>query len=311
MRLASYRGPDGAPRTAAVVGDEGDERIVDLFDASGGRVPAGDLLSLLEAGPEALDAARSASARASASRPLDSIQLLAPMARPPKILAAAGNYQAHIVEGGAQPVDKTVIVPKLFMKPSSAVIAPGAPVPISTVSNTLDWELELAVVIGRRGRDIPVERALDYVAGYTVINDISARTAEWGVAGRSPGEWDLFFDWLNGKWGDGYAPMGPWLVTTDEIPDPQALRMRLDVNGKTFQDAVTADMIFSSAELIAFASRFMTLEPGDTFATGTPSGVGDSTGTYLKEGDVMEGWIEKIGTLITPVTAPVRATAAV
>jgi 2-keto-4-pentenoate hydratase/2-oxohepta-3-ene-1,7-dioic acid hydratase in catechol pathway len=233
------------------------------------------------------------------------------MARPPKILAAAGNYQAHIVEGGAKPVDKSVIVPKLFMKPSSAVIAPGAPVPLSTVSNTVDWELELAVIIGRRGRDIPVERALDHVAGYTVINDISARTAEWGVAGRDPGEWDLFFDWLNGKWGDGYAPMGPWLVTTDDIPDPQALRMRLDVNGKTFQDAVTEDMIFSSAELIAFASRFMTLEPGDTFATGTPSGVGDSTGTYLKEGDVMEGWIEQIGTLVTPVSAPVRATAAV
>ena len=270
MRLATYRGPEGNPRVAAIVGGEGDERIVDLADATVGRVPGGDLLALLEAGPGVLDAARKAAAESGGGQRVESVELLAPMARPPKILAAAGNYQAHIVEGGAKPVDKSVIVPKLFMKPSSSVIAPGAPVPMSTVSNTLDWELELAVVIGRRGRNIPVERALDYVAGYTVINDVSARTAEWGVAGRNPGEWDLFFDWLNGKWGDGYAPMGPWLVTADEIPDPQALQMKLTVNGTEHQNASTGDMIFTSAELIAFASRFMTLEPGDTFATGTP-----------------------------------------
>ena len=309
MRLATYRGPEGNPRVGAVVGAEGDERIVDLADATVGRVPGGDLLALLEAGPGVLDAARKAVAESSGGPRVDSVELLAPMARPPKILAAAGNYQAHIVEGGAKPVDKSVIVPKLFMKPSSSVIAPGAAVPISTVSNTLDWELELAVVIGRRGRNIPVERALDYVAGYTVINDVSARTAEWGVAGRKPGEWDLFFDWLNGKWGDGYAPMGPWLVTADEVPDPQALQMRLTVNGREHQNASTGDMIFTSAELIAFASRFMTLEPGDTFATGTPSGVGDATGTYLKEGDIMKGWIEGIGTLVTPVGAKVAVPA--
>jgi len=309
MRLATYRSAGGSPHAAAIVGGERNEQIVDLVEASGGRVPAGDLLALLEAGPSALDAARAAAASAANARALAIVDLLAPMARPPKILAAAGNYQAHIQEGGAPPVDKTIIVPKLFIKPSSAVLAPGGAVPMSTVSNTLDWELELAVVIGRRGRDIPVERALDYVAGYTVINDVSARTAEWGVPDRNPGEWDLFFDWLNGKWGDGFAPMGPWLVTADEIPDPQALRMRLDVNGTTRQDASTGDMIFSCAELIAFASRFMTLEPGDTFATGTPSGVGDATGTYLKEGDVMEGWIEKIGTLVTPVGAPVAVPA--
>ena len=156
------------------------------------------------------------------------------------------------------------------------------------------------MVIGKRGKNIALEDALSYVAGYTVINDVSARTSEWGLPSRNPTEWDLFFDWLNGKWPDGFAPTGPWLVTADEIPDPQALQMTLKVNGTEHQNASTGDMIFSVAELIAFSSRFMTLEPGDTYATGTPSGVGDATGTYLKDGDVMEAWVEGIGTLVTP-----------
>ena len=302
MRIATYRGSDGTPRTGAVTGDAGAERIVDLHDATGGQVPAGDLLALLEAG--ALDAARGASGDGVA---LSSVELLAPMARPPKILAAAGNYQAHIVEGGAKPVDKTVIVPKLFIKPSSSVLAPNQPVELPATSNTNDWELELGVIIGRRGKNVSVEDALSYVAGYTVINDLSARTSQWGVEGRNPSEWDLFFDWLNGKWPDGFCPTGPWLVTADEIPDPQALQMTLKVNGHEHQNASTGGMIFSVAELIAFSSRFMTLEPGDTYATGTPSGVGDTTGTYLKDGDVIEAWVEGIGTLVTPVGAAVTA----
>ena len=302
MRIATYRGPDGKARTGAVTGSAGSERIVDLHDATGGKVPQGDLLALLEAG--ALDAARGASGDGVA---LSSVELLAPMARPPKILAAAGNYQAHIIEGGAKPVDKTIIVPKLFMKPSSSVLAPNKPVSLPTTSNTNDWELELGVIIGKRGKNVSVEDALSYVAGYTVINDLSARTSQWGVEGRNPSDWDLFFDWLNGKWPDGFAPTGPWIVTADEIPDPQALQMTLKVNGKEHQNASTGDMIFTVAELIAFSSRFMTLEPGDTYATGTPSGVGDATGTYLHDGDVMEAWVEGIGTLVTPVGAAVAA----
>ena len=302
MRIATYRGSDGKARTGAVTGAEGAERIVDLHDATGGKVPQGDLLALLEAG--ALDAARGVSGD---GVPLSSVELLAPMARPPKLMAAAGNYQAHIIEGGAKPVDKTIIVPKLFIKPSSSVLAPGKPISLPTTSNTTDWELELGVVIGKRGKNIPVEDALSYVAGYTVINDVSARTSEWGLPSRNPSEWDLFFDWLNGKWPDGFAPIGPWLVTADEIPDPQALQMTLKVNGTEHQNASTGDMIFTVAELIAFSSRFMTLEPGDTYATGTPSGVGDATGTYLHDGDVMEAWVEGIGTLVTPVGAAVGA----
>jgi 2-keto-4-pentenoate hydratase/2-oxohepta-3-ene-1,7-dioic acid hydratase in catechol pathway len=302
MRIATYRGSDGKARTGAVTGAEGAERIVDLHDATGGKVPEGDLLALLEAG--ALDAARGATGD---GVPLSSVELLAPMARPPKLMAAAGNYQAHIIEGGAKPVDKTIIVPKLFIKPSSSVLAPGKAISLPTTSNTTDWELELGVIIGKRGKNIPVEDALSYVAGYTVINDVSARTSEWGLPSRNPSEWDLFFDWLNGKWPDGFAPTGPWVVTADEIPDPQALQMTLKVNGKEHQNASTGDMIFTVAELIAFSSRFMTLEPGDTYATGTPSGVGDATGTYLHDGDVMEAWVEGIGTLVTPVGAAVGA----
>lgn len=305
MRIATYRGATG-PRTAAVIGPDGAEQLIDLHDATGGAVPQGDLLALLEA-PGALDAAKGVTGGTGV--PIGSVELLAPMARPPKLLAAAGNYQAHIVEGGAAPVDKSNKVAKLFVKPSTSIAAPGATIPMPTTSRTMDWELELGVIIGKRGRNIPLEKALEYVAAYTIINDVSARTAEWNLpAERNPSDWDLFFDWLNGKWPDGFAPTGPWVVTADEIPDPQALRLTLKVNGETKQDATTEDMIWGCAELISFASRFMTLEPGDTIATGTPSGVGDASGTYLAVGDVMEGWVEGIGTLVTPVGPSVTET---
>ncbi len=303
MRLATFRGPDGNPRAGAVIGDAGNERIVDLAEATGGRVPNGDLLGLLQAGPGALAAARSA-ADAGGGQPLDSVDLLAPISRPGKLLAVAGNFQAHIEEGGGQRVDKTKIVPKLFIKPSSAIIGPGEAVALPTVSNALDWELELAIVIGTAGRDIPVERAREHVAGYSVINDISARSMQWGVEGRNPGGFDDFFDWLNGKWGDGFAAWGPYITTTDSVsPDPNDLGMTLKVNEKTWQHGSTADMIFSPEEIISFASRWMTLEPGDVIAGGTLDGTGDAAGVYLNEGDVMYGTIGDLGTLVTPVVA--------
>lgn len=303
MRLATFRGPDGTPRSGAVVGDPGDERIVDLAAAADGRVPNGDLLTLLQAGTEALANARAA-AEAGGGRPLSSVELLAPIRRPGKLLAVAGNFQAHIEEGGGQRVDKTRIVPKLFIKPSSSIIGPGEAVTLPTVSNSLDWELELAIVIGTAGRDIPVERAREHIAGYSVINDISARSMEWGVAGREPAGFDEFFDWLNGKWGDGFAAWGPWITTPDAIsPDPNDLEMTLRVNDKVWQHGSTADMIFSPEELIAFASRFMTMEPGDVIAGGTLDGTGDAAGVYLEAGDVMYGSIGDLGTLVTPVVA--------
>ena len=298
MRLATFRGPDGQPRVGVVTGDTGSETIVDV---SGGR--SGDLLGLLQAGPAMLDEVRAA-AESGGGVPLSSVELLAPIRRPGKLLAVAGNFQAHIEEGGGQRVDKTKIVPKLFIKPSSAIIGPGEAVALPTVSNQLDWELELAIVIGTAGRDIPVERARDHIAGYSVINDISARSMQWGVEGREPGGFDDFFDWLNGKWGDGFAAWGPYITTTDSVkPDPNELEMTLVVNDKTWQHGSTADMIFSPEEIIAFASRWMTLEPGDVIAGGTLDGTGDASGVYLKAGDVMRGTIGDLGTLVTPVIA--------
>ena len=304
MRLASYRGPDGAPRAGVVLGSGGDERIVDLADGSNARVPKGDILALLEAGPDALAAARSVESAGGGGVPLASVELLAPIRRPGKLLAVAGNFQAHIEEGGGTRVDKTKIVPKLFIKPSSAIIGPGEAVALPTVSDALDWELELAIVIGTRGRDIPVAKARDHIGGYSVINDISARRMQWGVEGREPGGFDDFFDWLNGKWGDGFAAWGPWITTTDSVkPDPNQLEMTLKVNDKVWQHGSTADMIFSPEEIISFASRWMTLEPGDVIAGGTLDGTGDAAGVYLKAGDVMAGTIGELGTLTTPVVA--------
>lgn len=304
MRLASYRGTDGKARAGVVLGAAGDERIVDLVEGSNGRVPAGDLLAVFEAGPNALEAARSVESAGGTGMPLGSVELLAPIRRPGKLLAVAGNFQAHIEEGGGTRVDKTKIVPKLFMKPSSAIIGPGDAVELPTVSDALDWELELAIVIGTRGRDIPVGKARDHIGGYSVINDISARRMQWGVAGREPGGFDDFFDWLNGKWGDGFAAWGPWITTTDSVkPDPNQLEMTLKVNDKVWQHGSTADMIFSPEEIIAFASRWMTLEPGDVIAGGTLDGTGDAAGVYLKAGDVMTGTIGELGTLTTPVVA--------
>jgi 2-keto-4-pentenoate hydratase/2-oxohepta-3-ene-1,7-dioic acid hydratase in catechol pathway len=292
MKLVTYRVEEGI-RHGVVRGAAGVETVVELG--------SGDLLTLLEAGPEGIARARSASGP---ERRLADVRLLAPLRRPPKLLALAANYQDHIVEGGGPRVNVERIVPKLFLKPSSAIIGPGEPLTLPNVSHEVDWELELAVVIGTRGRDVAAERALEMVAGYSIINDVSARTVDYGIE-RDDYAWKDFFDWLNGKWPDGFAPLGPSIVTSDEVPDPQNLQMRLSVNGELKQNANTRDMIFGVAATIAFASRFMTLEPGDVIATGTPSGVGETTGTYLKAGDVMEGSIDKLGTLRTPVRAPV------
>jgi 2-keto-4-pentenoate hydratase/2-oxohepta-3-ene-1,7-dioic acid hydratase in catechol pathway len=287
MKLVTFQGPEGI-RHGVLSG----EAVHDLG--------AGDLIGLIEAGREGLERAATASRKEYAIR---DVRLLAPIIRPPKLLALARNYQDHITEGGGTPVDKTRIVPKLFLKPSSAIIGPDEPICLPTISHQTDWEVELAVVIGQRCRNVSVERGLDVVYGYTVANDVSARTTDWGV-NRDPDHWDEFFDWLSGKWPDGFAPLGPYLLTADEVPDPQALDLSLSLNGERKQHSNTREMISSVAETVAFASRFMTLEPGDIIETGTPSGVGATTGTYVKPGDVMEAWIEKLGTLRTPVRPP-------
>ena len=283
MKLVTFQ-TEGGIRHGVLDGEPADGRVIDLG--------AGDLLALIERG--GLPAAHGE------SRAVQTFRLLAPVLRPPKLLALARNYQDHITEGGGQRVDKRRIVPKLFLKPSSAIIGPDEPLCLPTVSNTTDWEVELAVVIGRRCRNVRVEDALAYVFGYTIANDVSARTTDWKVE-RDPDQWNEFFDWLNGKWPDGFAPLGPFILTADEVPDPQRLDLSLHLNGEQKQHSNTREMISTVAETIAFASRFMTLEPGDIIETGTPSGVGATNGTYVHSGDVMEARIEKLGLLRTPV----------
>jgi 2-keto-4-pentenoate hydratase/2-oxohepta-3-ene-1,7-dioic acid hydratase in catechol pathway len=294
MRLVTYTA--GAGPRAGLLSDDG---VIDIERASNGRLPSG-LLELLARENGLADAARVATS--APHHELEAVRLLAPVPRPPKLLAVAANYQAHIVEGGLEPVEKAMTVPKLFLKPATTIIGPGDPLQLPRVSKAVDWEVELAAVIGRRVKDVDEATALDVVAGYTIVNDVSARRMSWR-AGRTHAANDAFFDWLSGKWPDGFAPMGPSLVTADEAGDPQEQRLSLRVNGEERQSGSTRDMIFSVAELVAFASRLMTLEPGDVLATGTPAGVGDTTATYLEPGDLMEAAVGDLGVLRTPVVA--------
>jgi 2-keto-4-pentenoate hydratase/2-oxohepta-3-ene-1,7-dioic acid hydratase in catechol pathway len=232
---------------------------------------------------------------------LGDVEVLAPLHAPGKLLAAAANYQDHVTETGGEPLDKSRLTPRLFLKPPTSITGPGTPVPLPDLSSQVDWEAELSVVIGAEAKDVPVESALGVVAGYMSSNDVSARSLDYGIERDTEDKAVWFFDWLAGKWFDGFAPLGPWLVTADEIPDPQNLAVDLEVNGEPRQHASTKDMIFTVAELIAHASRLTTLRPGDVIMTGTPAGVGAASGTYLRSGDVMAVTIGPLGTLINPV----------
>ena len=234
----------------------------------------------------------------------DSVQLLAPIPRPGKIIALAGNYSEHIKEAstsrgfklGLSDSPRNTTVPRPFIMPSTAVTGPEKEIPWPVYSQTIDYELELAVVIGKHAKHIRPEDALAYVAGYTIVNDVSARSVTF-VKNRAKRPWDEFYDWLNGKWADGFCPMGPYLLTADQIEDVQNLDMSLTVNDQIRQKANTSQMIYSVADTISFLSHIMTLEPGDVIATGTPSGVAMATGNFLKAGDEIEASIEKLGTL--------------
>ncbi|MBD3181013.1 hypothetical protein GF312_01905, partial [Candidatus Poribacteria bacterium] len=233
---------------------------------------------------------------------INEVSLKAPLTWPGKILPLAGNYAEHIKEGGREVEGKEKMAPKIFMKPNTAIIGPNDNILLPKPGNKIDWEAELAVVMGKKCKYVKKEEAYDYVAGYTIMNDVSER--ELIVeADREPSEWNGFFDWLNGKWMDTFAPMGPCLVTKDEVEDPHNLSIKLSVNGEMKQNSNTGNMIFNIPELIEFASRLMTLEPGDIISTGTPSGVGSSSGTFLKDGDTVEVEIEKIGLLKNTVKA--------
>ncbi len=219
-------------------------------------------------------------------------RLLAPIPRPRKNIFCMGrNYAEHAKEsGGTVPA-----VPVFFTKPPTCVVGPGAPVVHHSATRALDYEVELAVVFGKRGRDIPVERALEYVFGYTIMNDITARDLQ-----------RRHEQWFKGKSLDTFAPMGPAVVHRSAVPDPQDLRLRMTVNGEVRQDASTRSMVFTVAQLIEALSAGMTIEPGDILATGTPAGVamGRTPPPWLRPGDVVEASIDGIGLLRNGIVAP-------
>ena len=231
-------------------------------------------------------------------RDISSLKFAAPLARPGKIICLAGNYREHIVESGyVAPKQSDIITQQLFLKPASAIIGDDEEIVIGGNNVTVGWETELAVVIGKRGRNIQAPSAYEHIFGYTILNDLSERRLNSRIENRSKRELDGFFDWLAGKWFDGFAPCGPWIVTADEISDPHNLEIKLTVNGQLRQRGNTRDMIFSIPEQIAYISSIMTLEPGDIISTGTPVGAGVGGDASLHDGDELVCEIEKIGTL--------------
>ena len=226
-------------------------------------------------------------------------ELLPPVPRPAKLLCIAANYYAHMQESGRDE-DVEVVRPQFFMKPpTTCLIGHKATFRIPSNVGFLDYEAELAVVIGKRlyqAKDL--DEALGAVAGYTAFNDLSERAMSFDPRHDKRSNM-AFFDWLTGKWLNGSAPAGPWVTTADEIPDPQDLTIELRLNGKVMQSASTALMMSPVADIVWYGSQFMTLEPGDIIATGTPAGVGKPQGVFLKPGDTTEVTIDKIGSLIT------------
>ena len=300
MKLASYRTAEGVLRAGLVV----DDAVIDLERAGRqlGEDLSSDLLAILareQAGMDSLRRVAAAVERLEAI-PLAELALGPVLPRPPKILLLAGNYQSHITEGGAPPVNKAEITPRFFLKPDTAVIGTGEAIRTPSISAAIDYEVEVAAVIGRGGRDISEADALAHVAGYVLFNDISARRLTV-VGNRKPRNGDEFFDWLVGKWCDTFAVIGPYLVTVDEVPDVGALELALRVNGELRQHSSAGEMIFTVPEAIAWISAFITLEPGDLICMGTPGGVGETTQTYLQPGDLVEATAEELGALVNRV----------
>jgi 2-keto-4-pentenoate hydratase/2-oxohepta-3-ene-1,7-dioic acid hydratase in catechol pathway len=259
------------------------------FEGGFGRVEDGTVVPM---GPSLVDwlAFGTQGTATGAPRPLAEVRLLAPVPRPGKILCVGLNYRDHAKETGqAIPAE-----PVLFSKFANSVVGPGADVVVPPEAEEVDYEAELAVVIGRRASAVPAGDALGHVAGYACANDVSARSLQF----RSS-------QWLLGKAIDTFLPLGPWLVTADEVPDPQALGIRCLVNDELRQDSNTGQMVFGVAELIAYASRTITLEPGDLLVTGTPSGVGMAADPprFLRPGDRVRVEIDGLGQLDNTVRA--------
>jgi 2-keto-4-pentenoate hydratase/2-oxohepta-3-ene-1,7-dioic acid hydratase in catechol pathway len=284
MRLATIQTPNG-PRAAVLHG----EHYVDLHATDATLPPS--VRELLEAGPAVLKAAEQAAHRPNAVLHASAdVKLLPPIPDPRKIVCLGLNYRDHARESGASiPKD-----PVLFSKYATALIGPDEAIVLPPVSHKVDFEAELVIVVGKRGRNLQADEALRHVVGYTIGHDVSAR------------DWQLEKDgkqWMVGKTFDTFAPLGPALVTADKVPDPHKLPIRLRLNGKTMQDSNTQEMIFSVGAILAYLSLVFTLEPGDLVFTGTPSGVGFARKppVFLKAGDVVEVEIGGLGVLRNPV----------
>ena len=313
MRLVTYRRGGSKPKIGARVGDA----VLDLGALAAdlarerGTVRRGrggfpkTMLDLIQGGADALNAAREALAHGEAMLARDGLasvierklgiaatkaRLEAPIPRPARNIFCLGrNYKEHAAERGAEAPPH----PVYFTKVPESVLAPGGKIVHHEVTKELDYEVELTAVIGTAGRDIPRERALEHVFGYTIINDVTARDLQ-----KRHGQW------FKGKTLDTFCPMGPVLVPADEIPDPQALSITLRVNGETRQASHTSKMIFPVDECIAVLSQGFTIRPGDVIATGTPEGVGAALGKFLNAGDKIEAEVEKIGVLDNRVVKP-------
>ncbi|WP_432537867.1 fumarylacetoacetate hydrolase family protein [Kineococcus arenarius] len=282
MKIARFRVQGGPVRLGRVDGDH----VVDISDVPG---VGTSLRALLPGLPALRDAVQAADA---GRHLLADVVLEAPVDDPQKFLGIGMNYKEHAEEARAAgiPVPENQM---WFNKQVSCIVGPRADVHKPRVSDQLDHEVELGVVIGTRCRHVPVEEARSVIAGYVVVNDLSVR--DW-LQKRSP-------TFTLGKSFDTHGPVGPWLTTDDEVADPHALRMRLSVNGETRQDGGTDDMIYDVYEQIAYLTQVMTLMPGDVLATGTPSGIGAPTGRFLQVGDVVRAEIEGLGAIENRVVA--------
>ncbi len=303
MKLITYRKGDGPIQTGVVL----DERVLDIGAwltelplsveaashnaASGITAPTGGIMRWLQSGPDAIAKltahVEQVSQQVNASFDLfKEVTLYAPVPRPGKIMGVGRNYADHAKETGVTPFEK----PRIIFKVPSSVAAANADVPRPTAVSKMDFETELAVVIGGYGKDVSEANAMALVAGYTILNDVSAREFQFDV---SPPQTTF------AKSMDGFAPMGPWLVTRDEIVDSQTLELTCTLNGQQMQHGHTSDMLFPVATLIAYLSQFMTLEPGDVIGTGTPAGIGAfrKPPVYLQPGDQLRMEISHVGVM--------------
>jgi 2-keto-4-pentenoate hydratase/2-oxohepta-3-ene-1,7-dioic acid hydratase in catechol pathway len=302
-KLATYQSMQG-PRAGVVV----DESVFDAAELSG-QPSYASVLGILEdwhRANEALQSALGKRGRETKAIPLVQTRLRAPVLWPSAIYCAGANYSDHAAEMAKranrpeEPNPKTLgLKPWHFIKASRAVADPDATVNASRYSQKLDWEVELAAVIGKPAKNVSVEQALDHVAGYTAANDLSAR--DLSRRPHVPDTSAFKSDWIGQKCFDGSCPLGPWIVPAEDIPDPLNLSLKLWVNDAIKQDSNTGKMIYSIAEQIAHLSSGMTLHPGDVILTGTPAGVGSARNEYLQPGDVVKIEIERIGVLTTTI----------